>query len=168
MVADAKELAGDGLGAEQELKGMWLYFRNLRGDAVDTRAADATTALAGFYCDEGRWDDAAEMFSHRQGSNPGSSTTFPVRALAVEGRLKAHQGRFAEALSLLERAIVQAEAREGNLTLRAEIWAGLAEVQRAAGQRSEADAAGATALALYEQKGNIAAAARLRAIVGSR
>jgi hypothetical protein len=42
------------------------------------------------------------------------------------------------------------------------IWLAFAEVQRAAGYTAEADAAVATVLELYEQKGNIAAAARLR------
>ena len=49
------------------------------------------------------------------------------------------------------------------LNLRARIWLALAEVQRAAGHAAEADAAVATALGLYEQKGNVAAADCLRA-----
>ena len=39
----------------------------------------------------------------------------------------------------------------------------LAEVHRAAGRTAEADAAIAKALALYEQKGNVAAARRVGA-----
>ena len=46
---------------------------------------------------------------------------------------------------------------------RARVWLALAEVRRAAGLTAEADAAVAAALELYEQKGNIAAAARVRA-----
>ena len=52
--------------------------------------------------------------------------------------------------------------------MRARIWLALAEVQRAAGDAAEADAAVATALELYEQKGNVAAAERLRASARER
>ena len=47
--------------------------------------------------------------------------------------------------------------------MRAHVEVALAEVQRAAGNTAEADAAVARALELYEQKGNVAAADRLRA-----
>ena len=88
-----------------------------------------------------------------------------VHGLAVEARVAAHHGRLANAVSLALRAVERAEAREGELNFRATIWQSLAEVQRVAGQSAQADAARATALALYERKGNIAAAARLRAAV---
>ena len=50
-----------------------------------------------------------------------------------------------------------------NLNLRARAWLALAEVQRAAGDGAEADAAVAEAIRLYEAKGNVAAAAAVRA-----
>ena len=49
------------------------------------------------------------------------------------------------------------------LNLRALLWLALAEVQTANGRSAEAGAAVTAALELYEQKGNIAAAARVRA-----
>ena len=163
VAAYARELAGDRLGAEQELKSMWLYFCNLRGDAIDTRGVDATAELARLYCDEGRWDEAAEMTSYWSGLRLRDGTTpRATRALALEGRLKAHRGRAVEAVTLLEPAIAAAEARQGDLTLRAQIWHALAEVRRTAGRPAEADAAAATAIELYEKKGNVSAADRLR------
>ncbi len=48
------------------------------------------------------------------------------------------------------------------------VWAALAEVTRAAGRTAEADDAVATAVALYERKGNVAAAARLGQSTGRR
>jgi hypothetical protein len=42
-------------------------------------------------------------------------------------------------------------------------WLALAEVQKANGHAAGADAAVANALRLYEEKGNVAAAARVRA-----
>ena len=56
-----------------------------------------------------------------------------------------------------ERAVELAE-RSDMLERRGRRWLALAEVQRAAGDTAEADAAVATALELYEQKGNVAAA----------
>jgi hypothetical protein len=159
LVAYAKELAGDRLGAEQELEKMWLYFHNLRGEAVDIRAVEATTQLARLYCDEGRWKKAAEMLTYGHGTALNNARR--ASRLAVEARLKAHHGRPAEALSLLEPAFADG-GLEGSLTIRAQIWAALAEVQRAAGHAAEVDAAVARALELYEQKGNIAAAQLLR------
>jgi hypothetical protein len=46
------------------------------------------------------------------------------------------------------------------------MWLGLAEVHRAAGRERKAEEATAAALALYEQKGNIADADRVRSTAG--
>ena len=78
-------------GAERELKGMFEYFRDLRGGEIDTRASGASDLLAHLYCDQGRWDEAAEIFAYD-----------PV-ARAVRARLAAHEG-LPEALQLAEQA----------------------------------------------------------------
>jgi hypothetical protein len=49
------------------------------------------------------------------------------------------------------------------LNLRPRMWLALADVLRRSGDDAEADAAVESALALYERKGNVVAAARLRA-----
>ena len=61
-----------------------------------------------------------------------------------------------------DRARGRACERGEQLTLRADVQVALAEAQRAAGDLAEADAVFARAVALYEQKGNIAAAAALQ------
>jgi hypothetical protein len=48
------------------------------------------------------------------------------------------------------------------LNLTARTWEALVEVRRRRGEQAEADAAVANALELYEAKGNVAAAERLR------
>jgi hypothetical protein len=58
---------------------------------------------------------------------------------------------------------VAAAERHGAPNDTARVWLALAGAQRAAGLAEEADASVAAALDLYERKGNIAAAARLRA-----
>jgi class 3 adenylate cyclase/predicted ATPase len=161
--AYAKELAGDRTGAEQDLKERLLFFRQTRDGALDGREPFVAYRLAYFYCDDGRWDDAEEcVASYRDVPDPNNSTTglWDMR-LAVLARLAGHRGEHAEAVRLAESAVERAK-RTDDLNLEARIWLALAEVQRASGQTAEADAAVATALDLYEQKGNIAAAARLR------
>jgi hypothetical protein len=83
----------------------------------------------------------------------------------AEARLKAHSGEHDEALELA-RSVVEHEDRGDELNTRALMWLGLAEVQRASGRPQEAEEATAAALALYEQKGNIAAADRVRSTAG--
>jgi hypothetical protein len=82
--------------------------------------------------------------------------------LVAEARLAAHRGEHVEAAERIRRAVEVTDGIDG-LNLRAGLFLAFAEVQRAAGEESEADTSVATALELYERKGNLAAAARLRA-----
>jgi len=150
-------LAGDRLGAEAELKRMWLYFRDIRGDAFDNRAANAAAELGHLYCDDGRWDEAADMDAFGRNSDDRES-----RVLTLEARVAARVGRADAAEELAEEAVSIAEKRPQYLTVRAQAWETLAELKRVVGKPVDADAAVATAVAHYEQKGNIVAAERLR------
>jgi class 3 adenylate cyclase/tetratricopeptide (TPR) repeat protein len=157
---EVRRLAGDTAGAEDELMKQWLYFRDRRGGAPDRRAAGSAFRLVDLYCDEGRWDDAERSFGEAR-DLPRSGEYIPCLGLAVEARLEAHRGRFAEAVELAERAVESVDGDESP-NLCAHMWQTLAEVQRAADHTAEAAAATAKALALYAQKGNVAAAERLR------
>ena len=161
IAAEAKERPG----AEQELRAMWWAFRDIRGSAPDGRAMSAAYSLAYLYCDEGRWDAAAASLAYgRDVPEPSHSDPVPwaVLRLAVSGRLAAHDGRLAEAVTLARRAVERANCSD-RLNLRARVWLALAEVQRACGQTADTDAAVSEAIRLYEAKGNVAAAAPLRA-----
>jgi hypothetical protein len=81
--------------------------------------------------------------------------------LAVEARLATHHDEPDEGVRLAQYAVELAETTDA-LDVRARVWLALAEVQQAAGHGAEAEAALAEALGLYEQKGNVAAADRLR------
>jgi len=165
IAAEAKELIGDRAGAERELRAMWLAFRDIRGSVPDGRAMGAAYRLARLYCDEGRWDAAATSLAYGR-DVPEPSHSDPVEwvllRLAVSGRLAAHDGRLAEAVTLTQRAVERAD-RSDRPNLRARVRLALAEVQRAAGAAAEAEAAVAKAIELYEAKGNVAAAEPLRA-----
>jgi len=160
FVAAALELAGDRAGAEREWTARWVWLRDLAGNAPDQDSVLASAELAGFYCDEGRWDEAAELLAYsRDVAHRWHLTQHLVRA-----RLAAHLGEHADALALIGPVVERAE-RAGFLTMRGHVQATLAEVYRAAGELAEADAAAARAIALYEQKGNVAAAERVRSAV---
>jgi hypothetical protein len=73
-----------------------------------------------------------------------------------------HAGEYPGALELARRALEHAAAW-GDPNTEASMWLVLAEVQRAAGMGAEADSAVERANELYEQNGNVAALARLRA-----
>jgi class 3 adenylate cyclase/tetratricopeptide (TPR) repeat protein len=158
--ASARELAGDRAGAEQELVARWRYFSETRNGAPDTRAMQAAHDLANLYCDWGRWEDAEECLAfHRDVPLPVHMV--PGR-LVAEARVAAHLGELVDAAARIRRAVELIDGTDG-LNQRARVFLALAEVMRAAGQDAEADTAVATALELYEQKGNVAAAARLQA-----
>jgi tetratricopeptide (TPR) repeat protein len=165
LVANAKELAGDPAGAKQELVAAFRNMRDARGDGSEARALRAAAELALLCCDQGDWHEAAEYLSygrHVDELEPvGGKMYFPLR-LAARGRVAAQRGELAEAVELAERAVEVAE-RSDWLNIRARTWLALAEGRQANGQPVEAEAAVATALRLYEAKGNVAAAARLRA-----
>jgi tetratricopeptide (TPR) repeat protein len=163
IAAEARELTGDRRGAEQELTAMWRSLRNANAAGPDGRAMQAASQLALLYSVEGRWEEAADCLSYaRDAPDPTGFFEPAVLRLAASARLAAHHGQLAEASALAERAVDCAE-RTDKLNLRARIWLVLADVQRATGAVAEADAAVAAAIRLYEAKGNIAAAAPLRA-----
>jgi class 3 adenylate cyclase len=159
VVARGRYLAGDIEGAKRELEQKWSYFRDLQVDTVDTRAVNAGIDLAWIAVDEDRLEDAEAFLSY---SRDGGAHEW--KRLAVLARLAVRAGRTSEALDLAARARTLTEARTGELDRRARLWEASADVFHLAGSPGEADTARATALSLYEAKGNIVSASRLRAL----
>jgi hypothetical protein len=157
VVAYARELVGDLEGAERELKRMFTYFRDLRGAQIDTRASNATVELARIYCDERRWDEAAEVLAYDLNGGSGSGAIGTTYRLAIRARLAAHNG-LPEALPLAGQAVATAETRDSELPRRAHSHLALADVQRSVGEDASAEASLAVAVALLELKGNVAEA----------
>jgi hypothetical protein len=161
VVAETKELMGDRPGAERELSAQWLSLRDARGGMPDQRAMVAAYHLALLYSETGRWDDASDCLSY--GCDVPEGPHFAresVVRLAAEARLAAHSGELSEAVRLAWRAAEIADRGE-HLNLRARVRVTLAIVQRSAGQTTFAEAATASALRLFEAKGNVAAAGLL-------
>ena len=167
-VAAVEELAGNPARAEQELIAVFLQYRDTRDGAPEARALEVAAHLALNYCDQGRWDEAADYLAYGQEIDqapPVYGKVYPYLRFAARARVAAHLGKHAEAIKLAQTGVEIAE-RHDWLNDRARVSLALAEVQQAAGNPSAAVAAVATALELYERKGNIAAAARLRGVHG--
>ncbi len=164
-LAEAKDLLGDRAGAEQELAATWERFRDIGGDTPDRRAMHGAYRLALLRCDAGRWDEAERCLEYAaEVPVPPYYTAESAFGLAARGRLAAHQGRLDGAIALA-RAAVELADRSDNLNVRARIWSSLAAVEHARGNDARMDAAVAEAIRLYEQKGNVTAAGRLRSAV---
>jgi DNA-binding SARP family transcriptional activator len=158
---EAKELCGDHAGAVHELVSQWQWFRESGHRGIDERAMRASYHLASFYCEDGRWDEAADCLAYGRTIPVTHSTSTAVYRLTGLARVAAHRGRLADALTFAKRALEFAEPTD-LLNHRARVWLALAEVERARGASVEADGAVSAAVRLYEKKGNVAAIARLR------
>ena len=164
--AEAKELMGDLGGAEQELKVQWLRFRD--DSAFADNGLQAAHRLALMYCNDGRWADAERCLAYgRAFPEPTHFTQAHALGLAGRARVSAHRGEFAEALALARRGVEVADLSD-MLNVRARVWLALADVQHAHGHPGAAEDAAATALALYEEKGNVGGAAQVRAARDAR
>jgi DNA-binding SARP family transcriptional activator len=158
--ADAQLLLGNVAASEQHLLAGWeRYARDDDSEPDRYIAALAASKLAMLNCDLGRWDEAARWLSPDKAlSTPYAELVLGPAALA---RLTAHRDEPGEALTLARTAVEIADESD-LLTLKARVQLGLAEVLTKSGQGKEADIAVETAIVLYENKGNVAAAARLR------
>jgi tetratricopeptide (TPR) repeat protein len=164
-VAYAKELAGDAAGAEEELTALFEHFRDSRGEGSEGRALQMAARLALLQCDQGRWDEAAKTLVYGQEVDelvPVAGRPYVFLRLAARARVVAHRGNHDEALAL---GLTGADLADGwnwpNDDARVRL--AYAEVLRAAGETDEADSEVHRALELYDRKGNIAAAERVRA-----
>jgi predicted ATPase len=151
----ARYLNGDVEGAARAIESKWHAYPVEEGK-TQSLAISASFVLANFYCDQGRWDEAQKCIA----AYPTARASNPSR-LSAEARIAAHHGKVEEALELAHRAVAGVE-RTDMPNERAARWLSLAEVQRAAGLATDADSSVENAIRLFEQKGNIAAVARIR------
>jgi class 3 adenylate cyclase/tetratricopeptide (TPR) repeat protein len=166
-VSETQQCVGDTTGAEQDLIAVYLHFRDTRGERISSVAMNAAAKLAHLYCDQGRWQEAADYLSYGQEVDrlaPVPGKVYTYERLGARARIAAHAGRHAQAVELAAAAVELAAAAGRSFSYsQTRVWLALAEVQRTAGNPDEADAAVRHALELYDRKGNIAAAARVRA-----
>jgi tetratricopeptide (TPR) repeat protein len=152
-----KILVGDIAGAEHDLWTKWHVYP-VEAGKTQRLAIAAAYALAGLYAEQGRWDQAEECLAAFRRDKRETTNR-----LIVEARIASHYGNHEEAVTLARRVVKHRDATSDALTSRGEGWVALACVLRAAGHTGEADRAVTEALALFEQKGDVADAERVRA-----
>ena len=154
VIAEIERLAGDVDAAERELR----LARDVFLEAGATALAGLPTArLVPVLIEQDRVDEAEEMLagpSHRFGNATSPERRRPARRRAGRGRAWPNE----EAVQLADEAL-GAFSDSDALPARAEVLA----VRAAAAGVAPQDA-----IALHEQKGNVAAAARLRKLVKAR
>jgi len=152
-------LAGFPELAAQALREACTLLRQLHHTAVlATRAAELATALY----EQGSYDESAEWARLARESSGPDDLDAALTRQPVEAKLIARRGDLEDA-ERLARDTLDLVAQTDALDRHAEALLALAEVRSLAGAEEEAQEHANQALLLYERKGNIAAAARVRA-----
>jgi tetratricopeptide (TPR) repeat protein len=155
-IGKALALTGDHEGALRAYEARWRFFRSYVDGKPDARAIDSAEVVAAGCCEVGRWAEAEEWLALYE----DVPRRTPDR-LASEARVASYRGDHETALQLARRAV---DSPSDALNDRAARWLALADVHRAAGNDQEAGAAAAEAIALYREKGNVAAVAAAGAL----
>ena len=154
-------LAGDPLEAERELRSGYADLEKMGERAfLSTTAAELAQALY-----EQRRYDEAERFTHvSQELGPRDDFATQVEWRTTRAKVLARRGEFEAAVALAEEAVVLA-ADTDYLNMQGDARKDLAEVLSLAGRNGEAESRSREALELYERKGNIVSAERVRAML---
>jgi tetratricopeptide (TPR) repeat protein len=156
--SDVELLAGDLDAAEAMLRDQCEYFDRTRMRiALAARAAKLAETLYR----HGRLDDAEKWATVSRANIASDDTTEQLRLLPVEAKLLARKGSTSDALQLADAAVRLADDTDG-LNVIASTRLARAAVLRLADLDGEAEEAIRDAIALYEQKGNVVAAAQAR------
>jgi tetratricopeptide (TPR) repeat protein len=152
-------LAGDPVAAEREMRAAEATFLEVgEGWFLSTVAVDLPRAVY----EQGRYDDAFALLDMIEKRPAPTDCEWQIKRTGVPARLLARRGELDEAERLAREGVALAAASEF-VVLHADVLLDLAEVLRLADRPAEADAATAEAVAVYERKGNVAAARRARA-----
>jgi hypothetical protein len=160
LLGDIELLAGDHRSAELLLRDLCEGLdRAGAHDELASRASDLAEALLG----QGQ-DAASEEWTIVAERNAAQDDVHAqMMWRAVRAKVLASRGDVEQAVPLAEAAARLAAPTDG-LNAHAKVEGDLGDVLRAAGRASEAARALARAAALYEQKGNVVGAARMRAL----
>jgi DNA-binding SARP family transcriptional activator len=154
-------LAGEAPAAERAFRDSYGALESI-GDRAYVATQAALLAEAVYLQDR----HAEAMQWSRLAEEAGSADDIPTQFLwrAVRARLLAVAGETGEAEALADEAVRLAEATDA-LDQRAKVVFDRAEVLRLCGRDAEARGAAEDALALFDLKGNVVAAERVRALL---
>jgi len=122
-----------------------------------SRASDLAEALA----EQGLFDEADDWTRVAEARAATDDVKAQMMWRPIRARVHAHRGQFAIAEALAREAVALAEATD-DLNRRAKTQRDFGDVLRLAGNARDATSAFGRALEFYEQKGNLAGAARVR------
>ena len=161
LLGDIELLAGDAAAAERVLRDLCHELERTRDFShLASRASDLAEAifLQGRLDEAHEWTEVAEL--HAAADDLDAQTFWR----SVRAKIRARRGDVATATDLANEAAASIGSSDG-LNRRARVELDLADVLRVAGRAGEAADAAATALSLYEQKGNRVAAARVQELL---
>jgi class 3 adenylate cyclase/tetratricopeptide (TPR) repeat protein len=122
-----------------------------------TQAAELADVLATL----GQDDEAAEWCAVAEDCASSDDVSAQVWSRISRARLLTHAAKLGEAERIAEEALSLAETTDA-LNLRATVHLAVADLRQAAGDAEEAEAQLAAAERIFDEKGNVAAVARLR------
>jgi tetratricopeptide (TPR) repeat protein len=151
-------LAGDAVAAEREWRAGFDAAVEMGEQGFQSTVA---ALLAHALVEQGRLDEAEEMVSLSERAGAEDDVSTQVLGRSARARILAARGRTEEADRLARDAVERSEATD-DLNMRGDTLVALAEVLRVGGDLEGATAALASALELYEAKGNAVAAEAAR------
>ena len=160
ILGDVELLEGDAIAAEGTFRSLCLeLMRTHAYSHLASRAGDLAEALYR----QGRLDEAEEWIGVGEAHSAVDDLDAHLLWLPVRAKVTAQRGDFGEAIALASEAVTLAETTDA-LNRRAAVQMDLGEVLRLAHRATEAARAFSRALELFEEKGNLVAAARVRAL----
>ena len=156
-------LAGDLMAAEEELR---ANCEALEGMGERSWLCSIAAYLAEVLYRQGKDEEADDWVERARGWAAEDDVSAQADVRCVKAKLLARQGRFQEADAMVREGLEFAQ-RADEVNHQADAWADVHEVMKLAGRDDEAMDAANEAIAIYERKGNIAAASNLRREVAS-
>ena len=158
LLGDIELLAGDHRSAELLLRDLCEGLDRARArDELASRASELAEALLG----QGQDSESEEWTIVAERNAAADDVHAQMMWRSVRAKVMAFRGDVGQAIPLAEAAARLAASTDG-LNAHAKVESNLGDVLEAAGRPSEAARARARAASLYERKGNVVGAARMR------
>jgi class 3 adenylate cyclase/tetratricopeptide (TPR) repeat protein len=151
-------LASDPVAAEREFRTCLDALAEMGEQGIQSTVA---AALAHALIEQGRLDEAEESVAASEVAGAEDDVSTQVLGRSARARIQAGRGLYDEAAKLARDAVALSEATD-DLNMRGDTLADLGDVLSAAGEEVGASSAFASALQLYEAKGNAVAATAIR------
>jgi tetratricopeptide (TPR) repeat protein len=160
-IAGVPMRAGDPAGAERELRAAYEALKRM---GEKTHFSTLVEVLSNAVYMQGRYEEAEELTRECEQAARSNDVHAQIRWRAIRAKAIARKGDL-ESADELAREAVSFAAESDFLNDHADALLDQAEVLRLGDRRAEASSAVESAVALYEQKGNVVSAAKARALL---